>query len=789
MKILSRVSKSVVLLSCFCLSGWSADPLMDEASFKREIRDPMEQSFLLTRTAIEAAPREVFSPAALVKSGVDSPVAAFEWVRDQTSPLPYLGVLRDPQGVQMNRSGNSLDRALLLDALLGEMGIEETRLVRAKLENSTAKELYTYWAGQENQSKEVIPVDEGFDREEVMQRISQTTGVDIQTLGRQFEDAQLEYQMMWSEMMSSIEIQAQLLPDMLQAELLVPDESVEARHIEAFRDHWWLEVKLDGVWTAMDPVRRDSRPGDTLSDQALTRIDPADLPDDLYHRLEIAVIAEQWSEGQLTERPALQQVFRSASLSDRYLQLKLIPARGNPLDKFAGSASDPVELRNTLYGLDEWLPVLKVGEETIFEASIRSNGEINESPNAPPTVRALGHALSALDQLGGPNKKETELSAVRVEFTVHRPGKKPETKVRYFSDILGPALRSQPSGNWEVTDVLRKRRALEMLGGMTLMTISGIPSEHWVNVHFFQALADNIPGLTGVLRGALLNQSEASINGFKKLQHFPMDLFGIAAVRADAHPGNTIPFPDGLNLFARFEVMRDNPSSERLYLHQMYDWIRHDVEVPPGTEYPAHVRFVQGIVDTHLEEYLTRGVQTPETAGINAAQQFGQDLLTGLEWIRVASPDQLQSLADEFTPDQLARFAAVLEQGHQLLVRPKPLTIGSVESPLWWSYAPADGSVLGYALDGRGTEASEYLEIATVIFTAVDALIGVALCSGLEGGAYACCVAEVGLRSGLGMGFGAVLAKATTMSAMALYYAGVGFSAASAATGQLSFCN
>jgi Mg-chelatase subunit ChlD len=61
--------------------------------------------------------------------------AAFEFVRDRVRYSPYQGNLQDPAGVLRTRVGNVQDRALLLFALLGELG-ESTRLVA-----STSREL------------------------------------------------------------------------------------------------------------------------------------------------------------------------------------------------------------------------------------------------------------------------------------------------------------------------------------------------------------------------------------------------------------------------------------------------------------------------------------------------------------------------------------------------------------------------------------------------------------------------------------------------------------------------
>src|SRR5437868_3242467 len=53
---------------------------------------------------------ETYNPAGVISQSGRDPVKLFEWVRDRTAWAPYLGELRGPVGVLMDRTGNSLDR-------------------------------------------------------------------------------------------------------------------------------------------------------------------------------------------------------------------------------------------------------------------------------------------------------------------------------------------------------------------------------------------------------------------------------------------------------------------------------------------------------------------------------------------------------------------------------------------------------------------------------------------------------------------------------------------------------
>ena len=57
---------------------------------------------------------------------LDGARGAFEWVRDNTTLDPYVGVLRGARGTLFTRGGNTLDRALLLGELVGARGSDWT---------------------------------------------------------------------------------------------------------------------------------------------------------------------------------------------------------------------------------------------------------------------------------------------------------------------------------------------------------------------------------------------------------------------------------------------------------------------------------------------------------------------------------------------------------------------------------------------------------------------------------------------------------------------------------------
>ncbi|MBE3073301.1 MAG: hypothetical protein IMZ67_10015 [Acidobacteria bacterium] len=100
------------------LMGFSADTVLS----REQAADKLNAVFGTIEELVAKLPRDTFDVAAVVDQVGQDPSRLFQWVRDETIFVPYRGTLRGPIGVLMDRRGNSLDRALLLAALLKAAG-------------------------------------------------------------------------------------------------------------------------------------------------------------------------------------------------------------------------------------------------------------------------------------------------------------------------------------------------------------------------------------------------------------------------------------------------------------------------------------------------------------------------------------------------------------------------------------------------------------------------------------------------------------------------------------------
>ena len=762
---------------------------MSIEQMENEVIEPMERGFTLFRQAARSIPRAAFDPAALAVELEATPEAAHRWVRDETDLLPYAGTVRGAAGTLMERAGNSLDRVLLLDALFAQQGIENRRLVLVLLDEATVWELWNEWEAHGPRSFPGQNAEADFELEDVVRQVAEDTGADPETLARDLRDARIRHEMLRAEMSVSVQLQAEILREALQIHTAEPGPEVVAD----LRHHWYLEAEIDGEWQSFDPGRRNHEPGDVLEGTVETRAPPDQIPEEWLHHLKIEVLAEQWKEGALEERTVLEHRFHLTELRKPNFTVQLVPPRDNPMENLIRENLSRAEILDHITRIEEWVPVLRVDDDTIIQFSILANGDINKDPEAAPTVRAMGDAVDALRGLGRGRREETrELTAVRLKITLDAPGREAESHSRSFTDILGPALREGDPANWAPSERDRRERALAMMGGITVMPLGHTPHPDWVNLQGFLGMLENREGFLSVVGGAMQGKMDEVDHGFGSLRRQPVDLYQIAMGRHRPHPQGNVTFADGVNLLARAETLRLSGDDDFIPMRS-YDWIRNQTRPRPGVEDARAAVFLQGIVDTHVEDFLTRSDHEPETPRLNTARQFGEDLLLEMEWIRVTEPEALRQLGDQFSDDDRVRFRKMLAEGMHLLIRPETVhPFGDdLQSPVWWSLHPETGNLLGHALDGRGVSAEYAIQLASNTLAVITALIDVAICAGEEGWAQVCCFAVAVASNAIGMGIGSKLSGLVASGAVDVvtaYYVGVGYAAGAALGGGLVPC-
>ncbi len=204
--------------------------------------------------ALERRHRETLDPsdprAAAARLGFDrarilEAVAALAWE-------PYEGILRDASGTLLAGGGNSLDRALLLQAML-EAGGERTRLLRADLAaGDAAKLLEAFRARGRKERPETDP-----------RALAGELGLDPEALGAIVAEGRAREAALVDEILEAARTESARLEPLAGP--------VAGRAPAAPREHVWVQVADGEGWTDLDPspVAMPRKGGRPLSPQEL----------------------------------------------------------------------------------------------------------------------------------------------------------------------------------------------------------------------------------------------------------------------------------------------------------------------------------------------------------------------------------------------------------------------------------------------------------------------------------------------------------------------------------------
>ena len=141
---MSYINNSLTLLILYLFIGIPNIVLAEQSIKANSIekhKKTLDNYTQALKAISEETPRDSFETSAIIKKVGKDPLILTAWVRDNIQLVPYQGLLRGAIGVLMDRYGNSLDRAVLLQTLLSDAG-HTARLARGRLKSEEANTLY-----------------------------------------------------------------------------------------------------------------------------------------------------------------------------------------------------------------------------------------------------------------------------------------------------------------------------------------------------------------------------------------------------------------------------------------------------------------------------------------------------------------------------------------------------------------------------------------------------------------------------------------------------------------------
>ena len=233
----------------------------------------------------------------------------FRFVADEIWYEPYGGLLRGASGTLESRAGNSVDKSVLLDALL-RASFLDTRFVEGALDPAAESTILdsvvvTRDVARTRAAAVVIDPPPGGTPRPAATGPLPPELQEIADLAPELSAAATAW--IAEHLDANVATIVQALGD---AGIELGTAAPALPVLERDR-HVWLQVKQGSDWIDLDPTIAGSQPGTAAAEPAGEPVTA--LPDDLRHRIRIAVIADVISGDTLAQRPVLaHEVFADA---------------------------------------------------------------------------------------------------------------------------------------------------------------------------------------------------------------------------------------------------------------------------------------------------------------------------------------------------------------------------------------------------------------------------------------------------------------------------------------------
>lgn len=652
------------------------------------------------QAAEKTIPRDSFETSAVLPNTELIPASLNNWVQENTWLIPYSGALRDAQGVLMDRVGNSLDRALLLQAMLRELGYD-TRLAQSTLTEEQAKQVLT-----ERRPLPANTLPTSNESPEQLEKLIKEFNLDAVQLAKAKAEAEKNQQQLKTTLTERVERQtAEILKLLGPLPTPQPDESYKA-----LQDHWWVQYQEKDQWFDLDPtlsieLAKQIHPK-PLKTYELTKL--SQLPSELLHSVTIKVILEcakeeKFTEAILAQTPAiLPSEVLGKPLSVNHIAVNL------PNDFNAG---DLEAFKKTLLKQDYWFPVITVADQQYFDQEYTPDCILNKAkpPQTGTTIdNKMGDVLGAFDS---PENTPPSISAnnafitsMWLEYEIHTPNQPKQTIRRQLFDLIGAAQRAIGGAIKKPTEEQQLAWRLGLLGSTAILPTAAQLSDGYLNSLAMRQLLQ--------LRGPILDfiqpiRSDTS-NTANMPDLLPAQLYALASLRQKLTP---LPqYATQSNLLSLHHYLQLNTNSELNYL-QAFDIVSNELNGNHAIPFAERLR--QGVIDTNLEALLLEQTCNAELAickpSINTANAWRQSQSSNWQVVRKSS--DMDALS--FNADIKEQVQQTLNMGYWVVLPKQPLA----DQPLltWWRVHPVTGLTLGMDERGWGASVTEYTSLLQAI--------------------------------------------------------------------------
>jgi hypothetical protein len=629
----------------------ASEPLLTGIEVEK-IAAEIKELYYQAQEILEDLPQDRFDRAWVLEQADFEPDSIFDWIVQNTSWVPYQGVLRGAEGVLLARKGNSLDRSLLLSALLEDAGYE-TRLAHAQLSKATVKRVL----------------------QQIDTEVLEPVSIDVFSADKA------------RAIVGRAVRQAEALAKIVR----LPDESAVIGTESAVADHWWVEAKGESGWQSFDSLLTGSLKSERF--KAVKRFKPENLPEHLFHRVTVRLVIERLEEGKIIEEIPLTHSMLTVDGPAQNLELVIVPFG---FEVPPGEVDEKTEILTVAETTQDWLPLFRIGKKRIRQQGFGRDGHLESNPAKPIVNRKTGQAISAIGSLGrteGPSVPI--LSAGWIEYEIAVPGRGSRVIRREQFDLIGPGRRrSGGVAGFSLSPEMNRERGMSLLTRTRILVVSSeLPP-----IAFERAALDlwarQGPQIAAIVRLMHNPMAEEPMQRLQKEPLIPLDLLELAVARHELSLYRAATYLAGPNIMTTHDLLEAGIDLKALIA---VDIVANEVEVMAGGKrLPSRVRLEQGVLDTVLEAALS----PQEGPSHNTAELFARRREATGEWVKTGEPPDSSKLPAEVQ----ARIANAAAAG-RIVVAPEWVKEGT--EPAWWEIDPKDGTTLGIGSKGWGVELTE----------------------------------------------------------------------------------
>ena len=734
------------------LSTSSNEKLPEGEAGYKQVSEELNRMYATLDVVNGKIDRSLFEIDALADRLGSDPAAMFHFVRDEIRYEPYTGVLRGPLGTLLCRAGNSLDRSLLLAALLQKIGLT-TQIANGHLSSQQAQTLVNRLFEPVKPVPQSIPT-----IAELAPDVSRAMGVDQAKLLQLSDQMQVYGQKQNKQLMDYVDSESSYLSNLLRkagvdAGVITPNDKLLAEASE----HYWVQYQnASGQWVDLDSAFTDAEPGKANTQVANTFASDS-VPEELYHHLRITLtlrVAQvaDGNDGPSTDTVLLDKELRVAEEQGKDIIVVNFPVPVPDFTRARGNLSD------VLAGTKGYQTMLQVGNQATAGKYFSLDGQISDKLGGPvgdvvTNAGGVGGALGGLGggiggALGGAQQSSmTRIVGEWAEFRLTSPGDADASPaVRNFRrDIVAPTVVE----SWSASTPDNPRTTLTKVGkdalrerlfwSAELLPVTGAIAVDYPGYLTLKSFPENHASVDTLAKTAFVVSDSGNPASPSSRPPVTNLLLAQGATQLTNNINRTR-FPNLRSYFGRpgllaYETAAANASGHA-YVTRGYDIIALPARIAGNGASgsgeihrdASSLHVLNGVLATRLEWALMAEPSGASSAGAreqpvyNASRVFAAAREHGVHVV-VLHPDAngLNELATMSVPAPVkAELSSSLATGHAAAVPVIPVDLDGRSQIAWWSLDNKSGELIGVMPGGRGQGMEEYIDIA--VFTGFESL-------------------------------------------------------------------